>query len=290
MGDEGKMSREFHILNLGAGVQSTTVYLMANEAAIHGSDVLDFAIFADTGEEPAEVYQHLAWLRSVGNIPIMVRTKGKLGDHLKGGTNSTGGRFASIPAFTKGAEVGVLRRQCSKEYKIEVIERAIRRDILGLKPKQRIPRDVIVHQYYGISLDEAGRARRIGENATGKKWLRVHFPLLKLNMTRTDCLNWLAEKVPHRVPKSACVFCPYHNDAEWIRIKGNPSDWRRAVEIDEALRVPGNVVNRRTDQKLFLHRSCKPLVQIDFNPKLATRREIQTNLTFNQECMGVCGV
>lgn len=281
--------RSWNILNLGAGVQSTTLYLMACDVKLWGPNSLDFAIFADTGDEPQEVYQHIEWLQSVGTVPIMIRTKGRLSEDLKRGLNSTDGRFASIPAFTKGPKVGKLRRQCSKEYKLEVIERAIRRDIIGLNPGDRIPKDVHVTQYFGISLDEAGRAWRIEKRSKKKKWTTVKFPLLKLNMTRADCLNWLKDKVPHQVPRSACVHCPFHNDAEWLRIKNNPEDWKLAVEVDEALRKDGIVLNRKMNQKLYLHRSCEPLTQIVFNPK-PTQREIQTNLSYSEECLGVCGV
>lgn len=294
------MTREWHILNLGVGVQSSTVYLMACAGEVVE---FDFSIFADPGDEPQDVYLHLEWLRKVGTIPIMVRSRGKLGDDLKLGRVHVGvdsahhahyrHRSASIPAFTSakdgGKVEGMIKRQCSKEYKIEVIERTIRRDIVGLKPRQRMPKDVLIHQYFGISLDEAGRAVRIEEAARKHKWLRVHFPLLEKNMTRTDCLNWLSGRVPHQVPKSACVFCPYHSDAEWLTIKKNPEDWARAVEIDEALRANDHFMGKQMEQKLYLHRSCKPLVQIEFNPKPSSR-EFQTNINFNQECMGVCGV
>src|SRR5207245_7574549 len=48
------------ILSLGAGVQSTTVLLIA----LHGEfpERLNCAIFADTGWEPQAVYHHLDWL------------------------------------------------------------------------------------------------------------------------------------------------------------------------------------------------------------------------------------
>lgn len=36
------------------------------------------------------------------------------------------------------------------------------------------------------------------------------------------------------------------------------------MEIDEALRADGSIVTRRFRQKLSLHRTCEPLVQIDF--------------------------
>ncbi len=89
---------EHHVLNLGAGVQSTCLYLLSRESEFkHHFDV---AIFADTQEETQAVYDHLAWLRSLGKPDIWVRTAGKLGDDLIRGTNSTGQRFASIPAFT----------------------------------------------------------------------------------------------------------------------------------------------------------------------------------------------
>ena len=47
---------DMRVLSLGAGVQSTTLLLMAVEGILPG---LDCAIFADTGWEPARVYEHL---------------------------------------------------------------------------------------------------------------------------------------------------------------------------------------------------------------------------------------
>src|SRR5207302_1334850 len=68
------------------------------------------------------VYKHLEWLRSLGGPPILTDTAGKLGDDLIHGKNSSGRRFASIPAFTSavpGKPGGMLRRQCTAEYKID---------------------------------------------------------------------------------------------------------------------------------------------------------------------------
>ncbi len=141
---------EYHILNLGAGVQSTTLYLMFMRGELPVK--LDCAIFADTQEEPGAVYEHLEWLKSLKGPEILVRTCGKLGDDLTHGRNTTGQRFAAIPAFTTangGGDVGRTRRQCSKEYKTEVIQRTIRREVLGLAPGRRVPRTTKVHQSEG---------------------------------------------------------------------------------------------------------------------------------------------
>lgn len=283
---------EYHVLNLGAGVQSTTLYLMSMEGQAPKFDV---AIFADTGEEPQAVYRHLEWMQSLNGPPILVRSAGsRLGEDLLYGQakGAHKARFAAIPAFTMGAdgESGRTKRECSKEYKTEVIERSIRRDVIGLKPKQRLPKAVTVHQYFGISLDEQSRASRIWErfHVTGESRYIPHFPLIDRMMTRANCLDWLEGRVPHEVPRSACVFCPFHSDAEWQRIKDRGGeDWRRAVEIDHVLRTTGAVANRDMRQSMYVHRTCKPIDEIDFRPRV-NPKELQ--LGFGVECEGVCGV
>jgi hypothetical protein len=55
-----------HVLNLGAGVQSTTSYLMYLLGKIEPR--IECAIFADTGEEPAAIYRHLDWLTDLRKI------------------------------------------------------------------------------------------------------------------------------------------------------------------------------------------------------------------------------
>jgi 3'-phosphoadenosine 5'-phosphosulfate sulfotransferase (PAPS reductase)/FAD synthetase len=268
------------ILNLGAGVQSTAVYLLMSQGVIPAAEV---AVFADVQEEPQAVYMHLEWLRSQAGPPIVTVTSGKLGDDLIDGTNSTGQRFASIPAFTAGG--GMVRRQCSSEYKIKPIERYIRRDVLGLKPRQRVPRDVDITQVFGISFDERSRASRIFEryNFNEKQW-KCSFPLVDMRWSRGDCERFLREHVPHETPRSACVFCPFHTDAEWLRLRdGDAAGWQRAVEIDNALR--GNArANEGMDHQMYLHAARKPLEEITFSG------EGQTEISFDNECEGVCGV
>ncbi|HEY1192362.1 MAG TPA: hypothetical protein VGE74_32360 [Gemmata sp.] len=83
----------------------------------------------------------------------------------------------SIPVFTKSpaGKVGLIRRQCTAEYKINVVNKTIRSEVLGLKLRQRVPKDVLIHQYFGISTDEAGRGRACEEAVRGDQ---AHFPAL----------------------------------------------------------------------------------------------------------------
>jgi hypothetical protein len=279
------MKSEYHVLSLGAGVQSTTVYLLAMERQLE----LDAAVFADTGDEPQAVYRHLKWLQSLAGPPIYVRTKGRLSEDLmRGGMERkrAGGfrRFVTVPFFIRkpDGELGQTRRQCSKEYKVEVVERAIRRDMVGLGVRQRIPKRVAIHQYFGISTDEARRALRIRERMAERRW-EPHFPLIERRWTRADCSRYLESRVPHEVPKSACVFCPFHTDAEWLKVRQNPEDWALAVQVDVGLRKAGVIVNRNMNAAMYAHRSCVPLDEVQF------KNERQFNL-FTLECEGMCGV
>jgi len=275
--------REYHILNLGAGVQSTTLYLMGMRGELEHD--FDVAIFADPQDEPQSVYSHLDWLESLDGPQIIRATAGCLGDDLQSGRGETL-RFASIPAFTamsEGDPLAIVRRQCTQDYKIDVITRTIRQDVVGVKPRQRMPKDVHVHQYVGFSYDEPRRAARMRGRYVAIPWASVHFPLIDEVMKRGDCLRWLDDYgVPHQTPRSACVFCPFHSNDEWRRVKSNEADWERACEIDDALRNEESVVNRGLDSKLYLHRSCRPLRDVNL--------EDNQKSLFDMECEGGCGL
>jgi hypothetical protein len=277
--------REYHVLNFGAGVQSSALYLLACEGKLQ----IDVAIFADTQDEPEAVYQHLERLRSLGKPEIWVRSVGSLGDNLIQGRNATGQRFVSIPAFTKDAngKIGMVRRQCTREFKIDVVNRTIRRELLGLKPRQQIPKDVLIRQYFGISTDEAARAERAKRHFEQVRHTIPVYPLLELGWSRNDCVAYLRKKLPTPVPKSSCVFCPYRTNQSWLHLKQTDvAGWNRAVEIDTAMRDKNSIVTRGFRQQMFLHRSCIPLKDIDFHALQPNTLDPMTT----SECHGICGV
>src|SRR5579883_1446058 len=155
-----------HIISLGAGVQSTTMALMAAHGEI--TPMPDCAIFADTQAEPRATYEHLDWLCSPNVLPFPVHrvTAGSIVEGLK--AIWRGERWVSIPAWTKGADgrEAPITRQCTKEYKLEPI-RAKVRQLVGFAPGQSFrhalkicPRDdvpVLVTEWIGISRDEVYR-------------------------------------------------------------------------------------------------------------------------------------
>lgn len=267
--------RPLHVLSLGAGVQSSTVALMAAAGEI--TPMPCAAIFADTQWEPRAVYAWLDWLEAQLPFPVLRVTAGSLRDDILRKQNPAGQRFTSVPwhVMNTDGSRGIVRRQCTSEYKINPIIRA-KRGLLGFAPRQRIPVGSCI-TWIGISTDEASRMKPSGEVWNTNRW-----PLIELGMSRNDCLRWMERNGFPRPPKSSCIGCPYHSDAEWRAVKADPIAWADALEIDHAIREP--VRGMRGYQ--YMHRSCKPLAEVD----LSTAEERGQLDLFAEECEGICGV
>jgi len=256
------------ILSLGAGVQSSTLALMAEHGEIEKPD---YAIFADTGWEPKHCYDWLDWLETQLSYPVIRVQKGNIRDDLID-TLTSNKRFASIPFFVNG---GIGRRQCTTEYKIQPLQKKCR-ELAGYKKYQRIPENT-VEMLIGISRDEAQRMK-----SSREKWIVNSWPLIELGMTRTDCLIWMQKHNYPQPPKSSCIGCPFHSNRHWIEMKRNdPEAWNDAVFVDAALRANGTRGYMRNEE--FMHRSLVPL-------SVANLGDEETVDMFGNECEGMCGV
>jgi hypothetical protein len=261
------------IISLGAGVQSTAMALMAAQGEI--GPMPDAAIFADTGWEPKHVYAHLDWLEPQLPFPVYRVSAGNIREGVMVGAE--GKRWASIPAFADTKDgAAPITRQCTKEYKIVPIRRKVR-ELAGIAGK-RSPKEPIVEQWIGISLDEAIRMKPSRETWQVNRW-----PLIEKLLSRSDCLLWMERNGFPKPPKSSCIGCPYHSNELWREIRDNqPEEWADAVEVDKAIRNGF----RGMKKQLFLHRSLKPLDEVD----LRTSSERGQPDLFNNECEGMCGV
>lgn len=297
-----------HVISLGAGVQSSTMALMAAHGEI--TPMPERAIFADTGWEPSEVYFWLKflcgcdlreiapgrmsavtgeWRAGVLPFPLHVVQKGDIrheqATHFVAGRNAGSRRFASLPYFTKadGKDIeGRLARQCTAEYKIEPIGLHIRHEVLGLAPRQRAPRVPVVTQWRGISLDEIYRMKPSRE-----PWMIVRYPLaMEIRMTRNDCLNWMERKGYPKPPRSACIGCPFHNDQEWLRMKQErPDEFKDACQFDDSIRRAGGMRGNT-----YLHRLCIPLREVDLEGRVKSHTGDLPLHPMGNECEGMCGV
>jgi len=265
------------ILSLGGGVQSTTLALLAE---LGQAPRPDYAIFADTGWEPAAVYKHVDWLSTRLSFPVLRVSAGNIRDDIVAKSQHAHGRYPSLPWFMLDADgrPTIGRRQCTTHYKVEPILRECRR-LLGCGPHSRIPAGS-VEMLIGISTDEAHRMR-----PARVQYVRNRWPLIEMGMSRHDCLRWLEKHQFPRPPKSACIGCPFRSDASWREMRDNAADeWKDAVAVDHMIRHAGAKRGIRSQQ--FMHRSLRPLDQVD----LRTRDERGEPDLFGNECEGLCGV
>jgi hypothetical protein len=269
--------KHIHVLSYGGGTQSSALLLMALKGEINGV-IPDYIIFSDTGWEPKHVYD---WIEKMNNYikkefgkEILFTSKGNIRTDIIENAE-TGKRYASIPFFTldKNGKVGMVRRQCTGEYKINPVKKKIR-SLLGYEPRQRVKE--IVHVWKGISTDEIQRVKPIAD-----KWQEAEHPLIDVaGMDRSACIRYVENEGLGTPAKSSCIGCPFHDAKAWKDMKMNdPESWNDAVEVDRKIRkLP------RFENNAFLHRSCIPLEEVDFGED---QYEIDH---FINECEGMCGI
>lgn len=301
--------RPLRILSLGAGVQSTCVALMSIEGEI---EPFDHIIFADTGWERQNTYEHFERLKAAVPTPIHTVTAGNIrDDHMAPSRPNLfiqnprkypewkGRQRTFIPVYVLTPEgdddmslgdldggvstrdeptmrKGKTRRTCTKTYKIEPVEKKIR-ELLGLKPRQRWPLTHSVDQFFGISLDESERMHDSRRPA-----IVNHYPLVDMRMTRDDCTAWMTDR-GWDVPRSSCVGCPFHRNDEWRDLRDNsPAEFQEAVEFDHRFR------QLQADERLpiegvpFIHDQRVPLDEADIDVPVDAQMSLG-------DCEGFCG-
>lgn len=281
---------DFTYLSLGAGVQSGTIAEMIAEGDL---PLIDAAVFSDTGDEPQYVYDCVDYLtgrlREVA-VPVIQVQKGNIIKDAK----HPSARFVAIPIFTiqHDGKIGKMRRQCTREYKIEPIEKWLRGRLLDMGlAKQRVTGAIVVAKgvsvecWLGLSLDEVVR---MAPNRT--KFITSRWPLIEKRMRRYDCVTWLKKRGLPIPKKSSCRICPFHNDRYWRNMRENhPCDWAHVVEFDYFLRSENGKMGRlqaTAKGDLYLHRQCVPLDHVD----LSTPQDHGQLEMFDLCDSGHCGV
>jgi hypothetical protein len=195
---------------------------------------------------------------------------------------------SEIPAFGKNPDgsKGIMGRKCTRDFKIQPIK-VKAREICGVKRGQKT---VTVTQWIGISYDEMGRA-----TASRESWSQTRFPLLEMQIDRDGCLKWMRDNGFPEPPRSACLFCPFHSDHEWQRIKDGPQDeWQSVIDFEKKLQETASrcQVIRSVP---YLHPSLMPIDKVEFKPAKAPDGQKQMTMhemwnDIKNDCSGMCGV
>lgn len=258
------------IISLGGGVQSTLMalsitkkYKMPELSELLPNPII---IMADTGSERPETMTYFKkYVRPQlikDNIDFyVIRTKlGKLHEW-----------------YTKNSKIPFrVYRECTDKFKIQPIKSKIKQ--LGLYQK----RGDKVTQALGITTDEI---QRVKPNRT--TWINNIYPLIDIDYSRQDCINWYET---HNLPvpiKSGCFCCPFQKKSEWIKLYQ-----KHPQLIDLSIKMEQRAIKQNHNQsnyKISLVDNNTTLTQLIQNQK----NQLSLDLFFdeyssNDECSGSC--
>lgn len=256
-----------NVIAFGGGRQSIYMTELFLSGKIPVS--IDAILFADTGDEPAQVYAQIAkvnqrWFELYRQSVTYIRQK-SLSSHIEEYLAGETPRASAVPLRT-APNGGLLWRQCTMDFKIRPLRRTIR-TLMKKTGKKK------ANLFMGLAYEEMSRIKD-----SGVKYLRHLYPLVALGITTNTIQKWYADHGFGKIAKSSCIFCPYHSDVYWAKMKEErPSEFAFAVAFDKMIR---NYPTARGE--CFLHRSLQPLDKVDFVSENQKRPELA------DECDGYC--
>ena len=228
--------KQVEYISYGGGSPSLTLVILNIKGEIKpitGRDQVDEIIFADTGWERTDIIEQTKeikkYVESNGfKFSVVQSQYGPLEDYLHQNlTKKENKGFLPIPYHSKDKGMGM--RQCTYQFKIWPINQFLKKT-------------------YG----NAGRIAQLGIHVTEIERIKDprnkkdtnRFPLVDLNLTRTDCINIVAKEGLPMPPKSACVGCPYLPASRFIELNNeNPKDFERAEKIDTLMNPQGKYLS-----------------------------------------------
>ena len=269
------------ILSCGAGMQSTALALMSCEnkqkGIVHTNvPVYDAVIFCDLGLEPYWVKNQVDFIKKacegVG-IPFHKIDSNLYQDYMD---NFGRGHVSSIPFWSvdENGKKAKMRRHCTLDYKIALIEKFLKYELLGYKKYQRLKQeDVMAHEMHiGFSFEERKRMSKDYSKLFVKK-----YPLIDMGWERADSYKYILEVWGLDTKASACNFCPFHKNYFFMHLKDNSKDdYEKTVAFDRmigdmqpntAIRSKIYVSRSRKRIEALLPEECNDAEYFDYNGK-----------------------
>jgi hypothetical protein len=243
------MSELKQVWSSGGGVQSCAI------AALILADRLpkpDYAVIADTGREKSTTWKYMeAWVKPALAAIGVELSRAAAVDY----SPSRNEIFAPsgdllMPAFTtEFGTVGKLSSFCSDKWKIRTVNNFLSRNHGITRSK--------MCKWVGYSRDEQKRFVRMMQGEEWKAGL-LRLPLVHdVPTNRREAVALVEAMGWPTPPRSACWCCPNQSDDEWRELREeSPLEFQQAVELEKEI--------QRRDPTAWLHKSCKPLSEVDF--------------------------
>ena len=251
-------------------MQSSALHLMSCEnalAKIRGEPpvwpqvpIYDISIFCDLGFEPPWVKKQVEFLANAGHscgVPLVILDSPLYTDFME---NFGERRTISIPWWTikEDGHKSKMPRNCTIDYKVELISKYVRWELLGYKKGQRLrEEDKKAHEMHmGFSAEESRRCKESPNPMFVNK-----FPLVEMGLTRADNFAYIKDVWGLETKASACSFCPFHKNYFFKFLRENePEQYAQVVGVDELLRDKNP--KPPMDSDLFISRSRKRLMDL----------------------------
>jgi hypothetical protein len=254
------------VLSFGGGTQSSAIVALIIQGKLPKPDAI---VIADTGYEKSTTWAYLDSVIQPALKEIGLEVHVVSQEWANAGLVSKNGKSILMPMFTTQVQgqVGKLGGFCSSEWKVRPMERYLKK-VLGISKAQ-------TKKWIGFSLDESRRAIRMMATDDYEKG-RIRFPLIHdVPLKRHQAIREVEKMGWPTPPRSACYFCPNMADDEWRDIL--PEEINLASQLEKQM--------QETDPFVFLHKSGKPILEVDF-----TKPDDQPEL-FERACSsGVCFV
>ncbi len=248
-------------------MQSTALALMSCENKKYGDNrhpevpIYDAILFCDLGEEPRWVYDQVYFIQcaceDVG-IQFYVLESNLYSHYIEKFGKS---RVVSIPFWTidENDKKGKMMRNCTLDYKINVMQKFIRTNLLGYSKGQITKHeDMKAHEMHlGFSIEEKKRCK---ENP--HKMFINKFPLCEMNLERKDNYAYIKDVWGLETKASACTVCPFHRNYFFKHLKINyQEEYIKVIEFDELLEK--EQPNTKIRSKLYISRSRKRIKDLN---------------------------
>lgn len=216
-----------NVLSLGGGVQSTCLLLKCCDDEFQHPDIV---IFSDTGSELPATYD------TIKKCQALCEHHGIKFEIVKNWFGEESVIPGSTPLHEWYGKRGMLpmvgQPRCTFNWKINPIRRAAKK-IIGSDWK---PGKVTCTMWIGITTDERSRA----EHKPDIQWAVNRYPLLEMNLSRDECISYLASKGWSTTVKSGCFCCPYQAPKSWAKLRRNfPKLFAIARRMEEKAKANG---------------------------------------------------
>lgn len=206
------------INSYGGGTNSTAVLCGMAERGI----VPHLSLFADTGDERPEVYDHLEimqeWCRVMGFPPIIIVRNELPQGLIDGSLYGECLRLGTMPSKTFGYST------CSMKWKVQPQIKYLN------EWRQNNNNMPFVHHVIGYDADEIARSEK---PIPFRDWEKNRYLLIEWGWGRQECVDAIARFGLPQPGKSACFMCPSSKKHEVVWLKENhPNLYTRAIELE----------------------------------------------------------